>query len=186
MLVRAEECGSTYLPQVNAIYVREFQMAHAAEVAARFLHQACQGLPHRLSGNSWPELELSKGERAMDRFYVRVIEQAIAYFGSRVLYPSRLAPTSDDTLLTRVALDKIAHGAARSEDGTFESTVLGLGQRIGNQIYEAYLAGKITPSGARRLFLAHVDEPGLARKVCGSVISKLKAASRPLARAAHA
>ena len=43
-----EHCGSTYLPQVNAFYVREFQMMHAAEDATRFLHQACQGLPHRL------------------------------------------------------------------------------------------------------------------------------------------
>ena len=45
MLARVEECGSTYLPQVNAFYVREFQMMHAAEDATRFLHQACQGLP---------------------------------------------------------------------------------------------------------------------------------------------
>src|SRR6266576_3435457 len=52
MLVRVEECGSTYLPQVNAFYVREFQMMHAAEDATRFLHQACQGLPQRLNGHS--------------------------------------------------------------------------------------------------------------------------------------
>jgi len=50
MLAHVEEFGSTYLPQVNAFYVREFQMMHAAEDATRFLHQACQGLPHRLNG----------------------------------------------------------------------------------------------------------------------------------------
>src|SRR6201993_4084800 len=52
MLTRVEERGSAYLPQVNLFYVREFQMLHAAEDATRFLHQACQGLPQRLDGQS--------------------------------------------------------------------------------------------------------------------------------------
>src|SRR6202163_207096 len=52
MLTSVEDRGSAYLPQVNAFCVREFQMIHAAEDATRFLHQACQGLPQRLSGNS--------------------------------------------------------------------------------------------------------------------------------------
>ena len=52
MLTSVEERGSAYLPQVNAFYVREFQMVHAAEDATRFLHQACQGLPHRLNGHA--------------------------------------------------------------------------------------------------------------------------------------
>ena len=30
MLARIEECGSAYLPEVNAFYVREFQMMYAA------------------------------------------------------------------------------------------------------------------------------------------------------------
>ena len=56
MLASVEERGSAYLTQVNAFYVREFQMVHAAEDAARFLHQACQGLPLRLNGHA-PEVE---------------------------------------------------------------------------------------------------------------------------------
>jgi len=185
MLARVEECGSTYLPEVNAFYVREFQMMHAAEDATRFLHQACQGLPHRLNGHAEAESKLPNEERTVDRFYVRLIENAIAYFGSRVLYPSRPEPGSDNALPKRAAIEKIAQAAARGEDG-IEPAALELGHRIGSQIYDAYLAGKVTPSGLRRLFLAHLDEPGLARKVCGAVLSKLKSASRPLARAAHA
>jgi hypothetical protein len=46
---------------------------------------------------------------------------------------------------------------------------------MGSQIYDAYLAGKVAPSGLRRLFLAHLNEPGLARKVCATVIAKLRA-----------
>jgi len=102
------------------------------------------------------------------------------------LYPSRPAPAVDDSLLSRAAIEKLAQAAARVEIDGFESSVLELGQRIGSQLYDAYLAGKIAPSGLRRLFLAHLHEPGLARKVCGAVISKLRAASRPTAKAAHA
>src|SRR6201988_5213901 len=92
LIARVEECGSAYLPEVNAFYVREFQMMHAAEDATRFLHQACQGLPQRLNGHSATEPVVADEQRALDLFYARVIEHAIAYFGSRVLYPSRPAP----------------------------------------------------------------------------------------------
>jgi len=186
MLVRVEECGSTYLPQVNAFYVREFQMMHAAEDATRFLHQACQGLPQRLDGHSGTEPVVADEQRVLDCFYARVIEHAIAYFGSRVLYPSRPAPEPDNSPLKRAAIKNIAQAAARSQNGNFESSALELGQRIGSQIYAAYLAGKVAPSGLRRLFLAHLSEPGLARKVCGAVLTKLRSASRPSASAAHA
>jgi hypothetical protein len=186
MLVRVEECGSTYLPQVNAFYVREFQMMHAAEDATRFLHQACQGLPQRLNGHSGTESVVADEQHALDCFYARVIEHAIAYFGSRVLYPSRPAPEPDNSPLKRAAIKNIAQAAARSQNGNFESSALELGQRIGSQIYAAYLAGKVAPSGLRRLFLAHLDEPGLARKVFGAVLSKLKSVSRPSTGAAHA
>ena len=184
MLARVEECGSTYLPQVNAFYIREFQMLHVAEDATRFLHQACQGLPNRVNGQT-TEPEGIHEEPSVDRFYSRIIENAIAYFGSRVLYPSRPAPATENAPLKRAAIEKIAQAAARGEDVDFEASALALGQTIGSQIYDAYLAGKVAPGGVRRLFLAHVNEPGLARKVCCSVLAKLKAVSRPMTRAAH-
>ncbi|HYL16085.1 MAG TPA: ChaN family lipoprotein [Terriglobales bacterium] len=85
MLRRVEEGGSIYLPHLNTFYIREFQMMHAAEEAARFLHHACRGLPLRANGNG---LSAEGGE---DRFYTRALENALGYFGSRVLYPGRPA-----------------------------------------------------------------------------------------------
>jgi len=183
MLTQVEERGSAYLPQVNAFYVREFQMMHAAEDAARFLHHACQGLPQRLNGHD-ANGNAANGNRvgdrrAIDEFYARVIEHAVAYFGSRVLYPSRPAPDADDSSqLSRAACEKAAQTAIRADRGKYESAAQDLGFRIGSQIYGAYLAGKVAPSGLRRLFLARLEEPGLARRVCIAVIAKLRAASR--------
>ncbi|HET6176161.1 MAG TPA: ChaN family lipoprotein [Candidatus Sulfotelmatobacter sp.] len=178
MLASVEERGSAYLPQVNAFYVREFQMMHAAEDATRFLHQACQGLPRRLKGFDTNEGDAPDRKTAIDEFYTRVIEHAVAYFGSRVLYPSRPAPEADDSQLSRAACEKAAQAAGRADENKLETSAREWGYRIGSQIYDAYLAGKVAPGGLRRLFLAHLDEPGLARKVCAAVIAKLRSAGR--------
>jgi hypothetical protein len=85
LLHRAEEGGSVYLPHVNALYVREFHMPQATEEAARFLHHACRGLPFRVNGHVPP------APQGIDLFYTRAIEHALAYVGSRVLYPARPA-----------------------------------------------------------------------------------------------
>jgi len=189
LLSTVENRGSAYLPKLNAFCVRDFQMMHAAEEATRFLHHACQGLPQRLNGHSPVDAVTGAGEcnRTVDRFYARVVEHAVAYFGSRVLHPSRPAAGPDDLpQLSRSAFEKAAQAAARGKDEDFEASAEEWGYRIGSQVYDAYLCGKVTPSGLRRLFLTHLDEPGLARKVCAAVISKLRSLSSPLAREAHA
>ncbi len=186
MLAAIDERGSSYLPQVNAFYVRELQIMHAAEDATRFLHHACQGLPRRMKGGYSGSGE-SGERRAADEFYACVVEHAVAYFGSRVLHPSR--PAADDgdlPQLSRAALEKAAQAANHTDRAKFDAAAQRWGFRIGSRIYDAYLAGKVGPRTLRRLFLAHLDEPGLARKVCTAVLAKLRAYSRPLARAAHA
>ncbi len=188
MLASVEERGSAYLPKVNAFYVREFQMQNATEDATRFLHQACQGLPQRLDGIANERNALGgNGEprNAIDGFYARVIEHAVAYFGSRVLYPSRPAP-DDAAPLSRTACERMAQTAIRGDKGKLDSTARELGYRIGTQIYDAYLEGKAAPSALRRLFLVHLNEPGLARKVCATVIAKLRAFAVSRSRSPHA
>jgi hypothetical protein len=180
MLASVEERGSAYLPEVNAFHIREFQMMHAAEDAARFLHHACRGLPQRLHGHDANSDEANRGAARMnDVFYTRVVEHAVAYFGSRVLYPSRPAHEAEDSAaLSRAAVEKAAQAAIRADAEKFECAALDWGYRIGSHIYSVYLAGKVKPTGLRRLFLAHLDEPGLARKVCTAVIAKIRSASK--------
>jgi hypothetical protein len=181
MLASVEQRGSAYFPEVNAFYIREFQMMHAAEDAARFLHHACRGLPQRLNGNGTNGNGAQGNTSAApstDAFYRRVIEHAVAYFGSRVLYPSRPAPgTENSPTLSRAACEKAAQSATRAEDEKFESIAQDWGYRLGSQIYDVYLAGKVKPNGLRRLFLAHLDQPGVARKVCTAVIARIRSVS---------
>jgi hypothetical protein len=180
LLASVEERGSTYLPQVNAFYVREFQMMHAAEDATRFLHQACQGLPQRVHGHSSDHANGNAPRTAaIDEFYARVIEHAVAYFGSRVLYPSRPAPDfADSAQLSRAALEKTAQAAIRGDKNKSETSARDWGYLIGNEIYDSYLRGKVATSSLRRLFLAHLDQAGLAQKVCAAVIARLRSATR--------
>ncbi len=188
LLARVEERGSAYLPQVNAFYVREFQMMHAGEDAARFLHQACQGLPQRIHGRGAEEISSAEkpGKNSVDDFYARVIEHAVAYFGSRILCPSRPVPEDNGAQhLSRAGCEKAALAATRADEDEMASSAQKWGYGIGSQLYGAYLTGKIAPSGLRRLFLAHLDEPGVARKVCTAVLAKLRSVSKPLARGAH-
>jgi hypothetical protein len=180
-----EERGSAYFPELNAFCIREFQLVHAAEDAARFLHHACRGLPNRLNGHGITGThEKNNATAAMDAFYIRVIENAAAYFGSRVLYPARLAPDADAAFtLSRAACERAALAAIRADDEKFDSITREWGYRMGSMIYDAYLAGRVKPRGLRRLFLAHLNEPGLARKVCVAVIARLRSAA---SRGVHA
>ena len=186
LLARVEERGSAYFPEVNAFYVREFQLMHAAEDAARFLHHACRGLPRRLHGHGSvrdgaDSDKLSGNESAaapLDAFFTQVIENCVAYFGSRVLYPARPAAEMTNSFTpSYAACERAALAAIRADEEMIESVSREWGYRLGSMLYDAYLAGRVTPSGLRRLFLAHLDEPGIARKVCKAVIAKVRCGS---------
>ena len=180
ILASVDERGSAYFPELNAFCVREFQLVHAAEDAARFLHHACQGLPRRLHGHGSLGLhETNNGLAPVDAFYTRIIENTVAYFGSRVLYPARLTRDSDASfLLSRAACEKAAMAATRSDDKKFDSITQEWGYGLGSALYDAYLAGRVKPSGLRRLFLAHLDQPGVARKVCIAVMARVRYKAR--------
>jgi hypothetical protein len=108
-----------------------------------------------------------------------MIEHAVAYFGSRVLYPSRPAPETDNSpALSCATIEKAAQAAIRADAEKFESIAQNWGYRMGSHIYDAYLAGKVRQSALRRLFLVHLDQPGVAHKVCTAVIAKLRSVAR--------
>jgi hypothetical protein len=67
-----EERGCVYVPANNTLFIREFQMAQAAEEASRFLQYACRGMKPQSGSATWQVQ----------------VEDALAHFGSRLLCPA--------------------------------------------------------------------------------------------------
>jgi hypothetical protein len=200
LLRQVRERGSVYLTPINAVYVRQFRMSTAAEDATRFLHQACRGLPNVCNGKvlahySAPNaarLSLSSVLDKDDAFYMTVFEHALAFFGSRILYPARPALRENDiTELFDVTREDLEHQtslpfadavealdfltqqrqcpsrAATAPAFTghkYEYVAEKLGYLTGNDLYDAYLEGRLTTAALRKLFLAHIEQPGVARE----------------------
>jgi uncharacterized iron-regulated protein len=177
MLRKVEARGSVYLPAINAFYIREFQMTCAAEEASRFLHHACRGLPLRRNGHA-----LATGEpivEPVDRFYARTLEHALAYFGSRVLYPARPAISDQEACeFSRAACERLMHDALHSDRTRFDVLAQKLGYTLGSQLYDAYLRGCVSRSVLRHLFLARIEQPGKARKMCWELARKVRASHK--------
>ena len=167
MLRKVEAQGSVYLPSINAFYLRDFQMAHVAEETARFLHHACRGLPLRRNGH--PVVPSDIG----DRFYARTYEHALAYFGSRVLYPARLAVRLEANAdLSRATCEGLLQQALRGDRTKFECIVQRLGYTVGSELYDAYLRGAVSTPELRELYLKHIEAPGAARAACLEIVRR--------------
>jgi hypothetical protein len=137
-----------------------------------------------------------------DTFYISVLEHALAFFGSRILHPARPALRDADIAelfeVTREdlehqtslpfadaveALDFLAHHRERDAAPTqapafsghkYEYVAEKLGYLTGNDLYEAYLEGRLTTAGLRKLFLTHVEEPGLASATYIQIRTRLR------------
>ena len=72
--------GSCYVPRINAVFIGTFNMAHAGEEAAHFVNQALKG---EIDGR--PPRPMAQH----DLFYSSVMEEALGYFGSKLVDPSR-------------------------------------------------------------------------------------------------
>lgn len=165
-----EQQGCIYLPRLNALYVHDFQMMYAAQEAARFLHHACRGLPERQAATQTPTEVLTEEHR----FYGSVLEHALAYFGSRVLYPSRVAVYWDESQeLSRAVCNEALQAVLHGSFPEWKITTERLGHALGSLLYDLYLSGKISRSALRRLFLTHLDGPGIARQLCLQLVSKV-------------
>ncbi len=69
------------MPRINAIFVGAFEMAHAGEEASHFVHFA-------LRGEIYEAWEQSR-RPAHEVFYADVMDEAVGYFGSKLIHPAR-------------------------------------------------------------------------------------------------
>ena len=212
LLRQVRERGSVYLTPINAVYVRQFHMTSSAEDATRFLHQACRGLPNLSNGKALAQHAAPVGPPGVssldrdDAFYVAVFEHALAFFGSRILYPARPALRDADIAnLFDVTRDDLEHQtslpfadavaaldfltqhrqtngrAAQAPDFTghkYEYVAQQLGYLTGTDLYDAYIEGRLTTAALRKLFLTHIEQPGVARGTYFQLRTRLRSGQR--------
>ncbi len=73
--------GSCYVPKINSIFIGEFNLVHGAEEAAHFVNFA---LKHQRYGE-YRSIPLSR----VEAFYLKSLEEALGYFGSKLIDPRR-------------------------------------------------------------------------------------------------
>jgi hypothetical protein len=53
-----------------------------------------------------------------------------------------------------------------------------LGYLTGNDLYDAYLEGRLTTAALRKLFLTHIEQPGVAREAYVQLRTRLRSGQR--------
>ncbi len=205
LLRQVRERGSVYLAPINAVYVREFRMTSSAEDAVRCLHQACRGLPNVANGKA-QAAHVAKTLDPDDAFYLAVFEHALAFFGSRILHPARPAFRDSDLTelfdVTREDLEhqtsltfadavevldfltehrqydfRVAHAPAFTGH-KYEYAAEQLGHLTGTDLYDAYIEGRLSTANLRKLFLTHIEEPGVASQAYVQLRRRLRSGLR--------
>ena len=204
MLQRVKERGSVYLAPLNAFYVRQFNMISATEDASRFLHHACRGLPDRVNGRlPQPRGQQDAFfadiiEHALGCFGSRILYPARPAFRDadlHALYDVTREDLQEQTSLPYAdaveILDFVAwhrnSARARTEraapDWTSVLAFTGhkrdfaarqLGYLLGNDLYDAYIEGRMGSAALRRVFLEHIEEPGAASHAYANLNSRLR------------
>ncbi len=158
LLRTVESRGCVYLPGANAFYVRDFQMAYAAEEAARFLHYACRGALGR---------DKESPGSSKDRFYAQIVEYALGYLGSCMLYPARVEPEGDKNgEFPGAGLERYVEQSSHLATADCKGLAQRVGYSLGKAAYESYLSGNLNRTVLRQLFLRHLEQPGDARDIC--------------------
>jgi len=77
---RVSRNGSMYIPRINSIFIGRFSLVHGGEEAAHFVNIALRGDVFS---------DGTKTASRVDLFYSSVIEEALGFFGSKLIDPSR-------------------------------------------------------------------------------------------------
>ena len=169
LAIRKNESVLSHIPAAGAVPV-----STAAEEFARRLHQACRG-----------ELDKRVARDAQDEFFVKVIENGLGYFCSKLLDSSRdgieslaervLSEIGRDDRLTRV-IELLVNPGRRpgaQHFATLRSAIevkagkqktmrmLGqlLGYALGRRLYHAYLQSRISRKEIQALFNDPLNTP---------------------------
>ncbi len=200
--------GCSYVPRLNTIFAIRLNLLRSAELAAHFVQLACRDRRLVLTSQATdPSTE--------DVFYSSVLDEALIYLGSRMLYPARAAVREGDyyalyshprevveccglysyreylEMIDFLLLHKdyelrrtqygrapqlinsgLQYGGARFTYVTRE-----LGLMLGSELYDAYVAGRMTRQSLRALFFRS-RRPGDAAKRYFELVGRIGRARR--------
>jgi hypothetical protein len=188
ILSRLQTRGCCYVPRLNTFFVRHFEMLHLTEEIATYVHRACRGLigktPMRIVEPTPSQYFYERAmEHALRMFGSRVLYPSRPILREEELYALYVTPEGSD--FPREELEKLVDFLVMHKDyeahrgkywripvlieqgieasgAKFEYLTRQLGQLLGSQIYEAYLAGLVSKRTLRALFFADLSAPGAA------------------------
>jgi Haem-binding uptake, Tiki superfamily, ChaN len=164
---------SYFIPRARIAYLANLSVNHAAEEATHFLRHVVSGA-----------IEVPRG--IVDSFYVRTLEEAYAFYGSKIVNPRRKCPLEPEMLELTRAGDAFTREVAqlvlrhkRFERGEvrpatlravyrsagpalFNAVTHSLGTMLGERLYHALATGRFLKAEARELFLDPLEEEGAA------------------------
>lgn len=160
---------SYYVPRARAAYLASLSLNHAAEEAAHFVRHCAIGEA------------MDAPRRPQDAFYARCVEEALGFFGSRLVNPRRqcrqLAEWAELFRARRgeerqIAAFLLAHKAAEGDgaaeaaklvplrtDRLFNAVSHGLGYLLGDALHRAFSDGTLSRADIRKLFRDPLADP---------------------------
>ena len=167
---------SCYIPKARLIYLATLSMNHAAEEAAHMLRHHC----------SQESMDDPKG--LVDAFYFRIMNEAIAFFGSKIVNPKRkcvhreglkqiasatkgdIDPTRRQAAIWALEHQNLERGKSvphladifQAQSALFNAVTHMLGYILGDKLYYALVRNQVTPKEARALFFEPLEEEGSA------------------------
>ncbi|XXF75269.1 ChaN family lipoprotein [Myxococcaceae bacterium GXIMD 01537] len=160
---------SGYIPRARTAYLASLSLNHAAEEAAHFVRHCAVG----------DAMDAPRG--ASDAFYARCLEEALGFFGSKLVNPRRTCVGLPEWGLRfgetrgvdrQIAAFVLAHKAAETvrpeeavkllplrRDRLFHGVSHALGYLLGDALYHAFDAGTVERAALRALFRDPFAQP---------------------------
>ena len=160
---------SAYIPRARMAYLASFSLNHAAEEAAHFVRHVGVG-------------DAMDAPRTRSQaFWARCLEEAVGFFGSRLLNPARRctqlaefgamfaggSPEQRDVSAFVLALKAAEAGGAKvskqllplGDDHLFHAVSHALGYLLGEALFRAFDSGRLSKRELKSLFVDPFEEP---------------------------
>ncbi len=185
------ESESYYIPQIKTAYLGKLSINHTAEEAAHFVrHICCSVIPKGL----------------VDGFYYQILEEALGFFGSKIINPKRKcthlsqfeailnAEKANPVEIQTLAVAYWVRLHHRLENGEaikkfesvytidtelFNAVTHALGYILGDKMYLAMLQGLITKKEIRQLFYKNYSEEKSSLFQYFQLVQQLKSVNLP-------